>query len=62
MAPSMQRVLKRKGRVSLVETANPSMGTGYSVRMGSLGLWAGGDLSEAERQFEQATAQPDLPS
>lgn len=58
MAPSTQRVLMRKGRVSLVETAIPSMGIGYSVRMGTLGLWAGGDLAEAERQFEQATTQP----
>ena len=58
MTLSSRRVLKRKGRVSLVETANPAMGTGYSVRMGTLGLWAGGDLAEAERQFEQATSQP----
>jgi hypothetical protein len=31
------------------------MGVGYSVRIGSLGLWSGDSLAEAERQFEQAT-------
>ena len=57
MAPSSHRILKRKGRVSLVETANPAMGIGYSVKVGTLGLWSGGDLAEAEKQFAQATAQ-----
>lgn len=57
MALSTHRVLKRKGRVTLIETANPVMGTGYSVKIGTLGLWSGGDLAEAEQQFEQATAQ-----
>lgn len=55
MARSSQRVLRRHGRVALVETANPAMGVGYSVRIGSLGLWSGDSLAEAERQFEQAT-------
>jgi hypothetical protein len=55
MTRSSQRVLKRYGRVALVETANPAMGVGYSVRIGSLGLWNGDNLTEAEKQFEQAT-------
>ena len=57
MAPSSHRILKRKGRVSLVETANPAMGIGYSVKVGTLGLWSGDSLAEAEQQFAQATAQ-----
>ncbi len=57
MAVSSQRVLKRKGRVSLIETSNPVMGTGYSVKIGSLGLWNGDSLAQAEQQFEQATHQ-----
>jgi hypothetical protein len=55
MALSSQRVLKRNGRVALVETANPILGVGYSVRIGSLGLWNGDSLAEAEKQFELAT-------
>ena len=57
MAVSSQRVLKRKGRVSLIETSNPVMGIGYSVKIGSLGLWSGDSLAQAEQQFEQATHQ-----
>lgn len=57
MAVSSQRVLKRKGRVSLIETSNPVMGIGYSVKIGSLGLWNGDSLAQAEQQFEQATHQ-----
>lgn len=57
MAVSSQRVLKRKGRVSLIETSNPVMGIGYSVKIGSLGLWSGDSLATAEQQFEQATDQ-----
>jgi hypothetical protein len=56
MAKSTQRVLKRRGRVSLIETANPAMGVGYSVKIGSLGLWSGESLADAEKQFEQATS------
>jgi hypothetical protein len=41
--------------VVLVETRNPAAGIGYSVRIGSLGLWSGDNLAEAERQFEEAT-------
>jgi hypothetical protein len=55
MAVSAQRILKRRGRVVLIETGNPKLGIGYSVRIGSLGLWSGVDLAEAERQFEKAT-------
>jgi hypothetical protein len=57
MAPSSYRILKRKGRVTLVETANPAMGVDYSVRIGTLGLWSGDNLAEAEQQFRHATAQ-----
>ena len=55
MARSTFRVLKRKGRVALIETANPQMGVGYSIKVGALGLWSGSDLAEAQDQFEQAT-------
>jgi hypothetical protein len=54
MAPSSFRVLKRHRRITLVESANPAIGLGYSVREGSLGLWSGADRDEAERQFERA--------
>lgn len=54
MAPSTFRILKRDRRLTLVETANPHDGVGYSVREGSLGLWSGDDLAEAEKQFEVA--------
>lgn len=53
------RVLKRSGRVALIETANPAWGVGYSVRIGSLGLWSGSDLDEAQQQFD-AQANPKL--
>ena len=56
MTRSSQRVLKRLGRVALMETANPAMGVGYSVRIGALGLWSGDSLAEAEKQFDQATS------
>ncbi len=54
MAPITHRVLKRRGRIMLLETANPAMGIGYVVRNGSLSVWNGADLLEAERQFEDA--------
>ncbi len=57
MTRSTFRVLKRSGRVALVETANPAWGVGYSVRIGSLGLWSGSDLDEAQQQFD-AQVQP----
>jgi len=57
MAVNSQRVLKRKGRVSLIETSNPTMGIGYSVKIGGLGLWSGDSLAQAEQQFEEATNQ-----
>lgn len=56
MGRSTYRVLKRRGRVTLVEAANPGFGVGYSVRDHSLGLWSGQDIAEAERQFERAIA------
>ena len=54
MALGIYRILKRHRRLTLVESANPSIGLVYSVREGSLGLWSGTDESEAERQFELA--------
>lgn len=57
MAPNTYRVLKRRGRVTLVETANPILGVGYSIRDHSLGLWSGQDLAEAEAQFERAVGE-----
>ena len=56
MTRSTQRVLKRRGRVALIETANPVLGIGYSLRIGRLGLWNGESLEEAEKEFEKATA------
>jgi len=56
MANSTQRVLKRRGRVSLIETAHSKMGVGYSIKIGSLGLWQGETLADAEKQFEAATS------
>lgn len=56
MPVSSRRVLKRQGKVVLVETANPRLGVGYSVWNRDLGLWSGKNLDEAERQFEEATS------
>lgn len=56
MAPGTQRILKKRGRLVLVETTNPLMGVGYAVRKGSLGLWSGDSLAEAERQFAEASS------
>lgn len=55
MERDIRRVLKRRGRVSLIESADPAKGVGYSVKIGPTGLWSGESLSDAERQFEQAT-------
>lgn len=54
MALGNHRILKSKGRLTLVETANPGMGIGYWVRSCSIGLWSGASLHEAEIQFELA--------
>lgn len=56
MAPGTQRILKRRGRLVLVETTNPLMGVGYAVRNGNLRLWNGDSLTEAELEFEKASA------
>ena len=56
MARSSFRVLKRRGPIVLVKSANPVFGPGYSVRSGSLGLWIG-DHAEGERQFEHAVRE-----
>jgi hypothetical protein len=57
MVLSAQRVLKRQGRLVLVETSNPTMGVGYSIKVGDMGLWSGDSLSEAEQQFTRAVQQ-----
>ena len=57
MALGNQRVLMKRGRIRLIETANPAMGVAYSVRIGSLGLWSGQSLPDAEKQFDQATSR-----
>ena len=54
MARSTYRVLKRKGRVTLIETANPGIGIGYAVRNAGMGVWSGESLAEAESHFEAA--------
>ena len=57
MALGHHRIVKSKGRVILVETANPAMGVGYAVRSRSVGLWSGDSLTEAEKQFDLAVEQ-----
>ena len=57
MARSTQRVLKRRGRVSLIETAGPAVGIGYCVKVGALALWSGESRADAQAQFERATSQ-----
>lgn len=57
MALSQHRIVKSKGRVVLVETANPAMGVGYAVRSRSVGVWSGDSLTEAEKQFDLAVEQ-----
>lgn len=32
------------------------MGVGYAVRKGNLGLWSGESFTEAEQEFEKASA------
>lgn len=54
MALGTFRILKRYRRLTLVESANPVTGVGYSVRDGSLGVWSGADRREAELQFDLA--------
>lgn len=56
MAPGTQRILKQRGRLILIETTNPLMGVGYAVRKGNLGLWSGDSFTEAEQEFEKASA------
>jgi ubiquinone/menaquinone biosynthesis C-methylase UbiE len=56
VAPGAQRILKRRGRLVLVETTNPPIGVGYAVRNGNLGPWNGDSLAQAEQEFEKALA------
>lgn len=56
MARSTFRVLKRRGRVTLIESANPGMGVGYVVRRAGLGIWSGESLAEAEAKFADAAS------
>lgn len=58
MALGNYRILKSKGRVTLVETANPVIGVGYSVRSHGVGLWSGDELAEAEKHYEAASLTP----
>jgi hypothetical protein len=58
MTESTYRVLKRKGRISLIRTSHPKMGIAYSVKIGTLRLWSGEELGLAEEEFERATSQP----
>ena len=55
MPLSTHRIIKRRGKLTLVENGNPSTGIVYSVRDGRGSIWTGGDLDEAERRFEEAT-------
>lgn len=55
MPLSTHRVLKRRGKLSLVENGNPASGIGYSVRNGTEAIWNGDDLEEAEKRFSEAT-------
>ena len=54
MELSTQRVLESRGRLRLIETTNPTLGVGYAVKDGSLGLWSGDSLAEARAKFAQA--------
>jgi len=54
MASSNQRILMKRGRISLIESANPSLGLSYAVIDGSLGIWRGESLTEAQAQFSEA--------
>lgn len=56
MPRSTYHVLKRTGRVSLIETANPWSGVAYAVRKDGVRIWAGNDLVEAESSFYEAAA------
>ena len=56
MAPGTQRILKRRGRLVLIETTNPVTGVGYLVRKGNSRLWNGDSLTEAQGEFEKASS------
>jgi hypothetical protein len=62
MALSTFRILKRHRRLTLVETANPALGLGYSVRDGSLGLWSGEErpISQSMLAIEHEADLPNL--
>ena len=54
MPLSTHRVLKRRGKLTLIENGNPATGIAYSVRQGNGSIWTGADLEEAERRFGEA--------
>lgn len=55
MAKNTYRVLKRRGRVTLIETANPGIGVGYAVRNAGLVVWSGESLADGEAQFDSVS-------
>ena len=57
MPRSTYRVLKRRGRATLVESVNPAEGVAYSVWLGGVGLWTGDNLAEAEKEFSRALCE-----
>jgi len=65
MALGDQRVLMKRGRIRLID-ADPASGICYSVTDGSLGIWRGESLIEAQRQFREAVMtklmEPDFKS
>ena len=54
MALSNQRILMQRGQLRLIESSNPALGVSYAVSKGSLGIWRGQSLVEAERRFRAA--------
>lgn len=54
MDSEKQRILAQRGRIKLIVTTGPTVGDGYAVSYGSLGIWRGESFIEAQRQFRQA--------
>lgn len=52
MATNTYRVLKRRGRVILIETANRASGIAYAVRNSGVAVWTGESLADAEARFD----------
>lgn len=62
MASSNQRMLMKRGQISLIETTNPALGVSYAVTNGSLGIWRGESFAEAQEQFREAVMAKSLES